>query len=66
MAPPARYIISHDAPMGHWYVADRLIGRVVYSGTSLMPADRRAHDEEDRWRARCQRWIEAENRATTP
>jgi len=62
MAPPARYIVHHHATTGRWRVVDRLVDRVVYSGTTVLSAGRYARDEEDDWRARCQRWVEQEER----
>ncbi len=60
MAPTPRFIIRRDATPGHWCVVDRLLARVPYFSLSLLSADHHARDEEDRWRARCQQWIEAE------
>jgi len=64
MAAPPRFIIQHDATSGRWYVADRLLARVPYLGASLLSTARHAGDEEAKWRAQCQHWIEAEWRGT--
>jgi len=64
MPPPARYTLHHEVTTGYWSVVDRLFERVLYFGTSTMTTNRYAGDLEDRWRARCAQWIDAEWRPT--
>ncbi len=65
MAPPSRFTYHHHAATGSWYVYDRLLdrtGRIERLGVTAAIV---ARDEEVEWRARCQRWIEAEHRDRT-
>jgi len=64
MPPPACYTLHHEVTTGYWSVVDRLFERVLYFGTSTMTTNRYAGDLEDRWRARCAQWIDAEWRPT--
>ncbi len=66
MAPPPRYTLHHHAATGSWYVYDRLRDRTVRIEGLGVTAATVARDEEVEWRARCQRWIEAEHRDSTP
>ncbi len=66
MVPVARFIIRRDGTSGYWYVIDRLLARVPYFSLLMLSADYHARAEEDRWRARCQRWQEAEHRESLP
>jgi len=66
MPPPPRYTSHYHPVTGSWYVYDRLLSVSMCAATSALSAADLAHAEENGWRARCQRWVEAEHRAPTP
>ncbi len=65
MSLPARFTYHHHAATGSWYVYDRLLDRTVRIERLGVTAATVAREYEAEWRARCQRWNEAEWRGGT-
>ncbi len=61
--PRTRFTFHYANAAHDWFVYDHLLNRVVRTGASALSAARDAHTREEEWRARCDRWQQAENRS---
>ncbi len=66
MTPRPRFTTHENVLTRTWTVFDHLRGYSIRSGFIYATAASIARSEEASWRARCQRWIEAEHRDSTP
>ncbi len=66
MTPRPRFVARPRRFSKVWVVFDDLRGHTVSAGNTASVAKFIAHSHEATWRARCQRWVEAEHRDSTP
>ncbi len=66
MTPRPRFVARPRRFSGMWVVFDDLRGHTVSAGNTASVSTFIARSHEATWRERCQRWIEAEHRDSTP
>ncbi len=66
MMPRPRFVARSRPGSGPWAVFDDLRGYPVTQGNTASVSTFIARSHEATWRERCQRWIEAEHRDSTP